>query len=443
MNADLHVEKERLTASRWALTVEVPPEETERQLASELLKLQKEANLPGFRRGKAPLALIRKRFGKTLEMDILQKRLLDYYDQAVQKSGIPEPVAPPEIDILKFESGEPLVFKATVDVQPPIEVAEYDGLTVVREKAVVNEADVDEQIERMRERQAVIHNDAAPAGNDSIVEVDLQELDSAYLPVIGRKRDGVIIDLGKSSAEIREALRGAGAGEVRRVTTQPKAASPGEKPPEPQHFQVTVKSVKRKELPALDDDFIKSIDPELTNLNALREVVRNYLQHEADMISFQRMSHLLVHQVVDHSRVDIPETMVQSYLDRIVADARRGAEKSGEPFDETLIRDQYRGRAVWNLKWYLIRKKIAEKEGLIVSEEDIQKELERLAAASGKNLKAVQAMYSDEKKREQLADDLIERKVLNLLMTKANVIEKNLSFEDFFKSENHDHAHSV
>jgi trigger factor len=443
MNADLHVEKEQLTASRWALTVEVPAEETERQLEAELVKFQREADLPGFRRGKAPLALIRKRFGKTMETDFLRKRLLDYYEQAVKTSGIPEPVAPPEIDILKFNSGEPLVFKATVDVQPPVDLADYEGLTVVREKAVISDSDVDEQIERMRERQAVIHDDPAPAGNESVVEVDLQELDSAYLPVIGRKRDGVIIDLGRSSAEIRDSLRGASAGEVRRVTTQQKTPSPGEKPPEPQHFQVTVKSVKRKELPALDEDFVKSIDPELTDLKALRETVRNYLQHEADMISFQRMSHLLVHQVVDHSRLDVPESMVKNYLDRIVADARQGAEKNGEPFDEMLIRDQYRGRAVWNLKWYLIRKKIAEKEGLTVTEEDIQKELERLSAASGKKLKAVQAMYSDERKREQLTDDLIERKVLNLLMTKANIIEKNLSYAEFFRSENHDHVHSA
>ncbi len=443
MNADLRIEKEQLTSSRWTLTVEVPSEETERQLEAELVKFQRDASLPGFRRGKAPLSLIRKRFGRAMEMDILQKRLLNYYEQAVKESGIPEPVAPPEIDILKFNPNEPLVFKATVDVHPPVELADYEGLTVVREKAAVSDAEIDEQIERMRERQAVIHEDPAPASDESVVEVDLQELDNAYLPIIGRKRDGVIIDLGRSSAEIREALRGVNAGEVRRVTTQPKAASPREKPPEPLHFQVTVKSVKRKELPALDDDFIKSIDPELTDMKALRDTVRNFLQHEADMISFQRMSHLLVHQVVDHSRLDVPESMVKGYLDRIIADARRSAEKNGEPFDETLIRDQYRGRAVWNLKWYLIRKKIAEKEELTVTEEDIQKELERLAAASGKKLKAVQAMYSDERKREQLEDDLIERKVLNLLITKANVIEKTLPYEEFLRSEEHNHVHNA
>jgi trigger factor len=437
----LKVEKEQLGTSQWALTVEVDQTQAEAELETELKKLQAESNLPGFRKGKAPLSLIRQRFAKALEADLMHKRLGDYYDQALKEAGLPDPVAPPDIEIQQFETGKPLIFKVVVEVQPPVELAGYENLTVVRERVEVGEEEVDKQIQHLREDQAVISDDENPANPDSLVEADLQELDAGMLPVIGHKREGVLIDLTRGSEDLRTALVGARAGESRNVLVPRKQASPQEEK-KFDRLQVSVKSVKRKELPEINDEFAKSLSPDLEGVAGLREALKKSVQAEVDGLSYQRMAHLLVHQMVDHTRLDVPESMLNNYLDKIVADIQRRAQTSQSgPVDEPLVRDRYRSNAIWDLRWYMIRKAISEKEGLKVTEEDFQQELERMAAVSGKKIKMVQAMYSEEKKRNQLEEDLLERKVLQFLVSKARVIERDVSYDEFFTRPEGEHQH--
>lgn len=429
-----------MAVARWALTVEVPAEEVWSGFETELQKLQKETVLPGFRRGKVPLSILRQKFGKAVEADILHQRLGEFYGKALAEAGIGEAVSPPEISLIQAEMHESLIFKATVETEPPAELAAYEGLTVVRERVSVGDEAVDKHIERLRERQAVIHDDPSPAGAESLLEVDLQELDSARLPVIGHKREGVLIDLSRSSPELRDSLVGIKASESRNVSILKPSASPQEEK-KYEHFQVNVKAVKRVELPELNDDFAKSVDAGLQDMKDLRQAVRRLLQDEVDGLSYQRVSHLLVHQVVDNTRLDVPEGMLKDYIDRLVEDARKKVQARGEQFDEGLYRDRLRGSAVWNLKWYLTRKKIAAKEGLTVREEDLESEYERMAVASKKDIKQIKAMFAEGRRRDQLEDDLLERKVLQHLMSKARVIDRTVSYEEFFAEEEANREH--
>lgn len=437
----MKVEKEQLGAAKWCLTVEVPPEDVEIHLEEELKKLQKETQMPGFRRGKVPLSLLRSRFEKTLYLDVVRDKLSEYYGQALEEADIGDPVAAPKIDIVQLEPGRPLIIKAEVEVQPPIDLASYEGLTVVRERAEIGDKEVERQLERIRERHAIISDDSNPAGPESLLEADLQELDTGMVPLIGHKRENVTIDLSRAAPDFRDSLVGIEAGQSRNVSIIKPPTSPEEEK-KYDHFQITIKSVKRKELPELNDDFARQVSDELNDIKSLREAVKKDLQRQIEAISYQRMSHLLAHQVVDNSRMDVPESMLNEYLDRLVADAREHNQESenGE-FDEQYIRQHFREKAVWNLRWYLIRQKIAEEEGLQVEEEDLQKEYERIAALSGKKLKQVQAMYSLEKRRRQLEDDISERKVLQFLLSKAKVIDRTVSFEEFFARDNSSPEH--
>jgi len=440
----LKVEKEQLDASHWQLTVEAPTDDAQAELEAELQKMQQQSELPGFRKGKVPLSLVRQRYAKALEVDLLRKRLMNFYDQAVKEAGIPDPVALPDIEVKQFEIGQPLIFTAKVEVEPPVELAPFEDLTVVRERIAVSEEDVDKHLERLREHQAVLQDTEDPAGADSLLEVDLQELDAALLPMIGRKREGVVLDLGKSSPEFRASLEGVQAGQSRNVSLSIPTMQPNQ-PPRTESYQVNVKSVKRKELPEVNDEFARSLGPDIQSVQDLREVLKRQIQAEADRVSFQRVSHLLVHQIVDHSRLDVPESMINNYLDRLVENARASAQHNDQqgPVDEVLIRDRYRGQAVWNLKWYLIRKRIAEREGLTVGEDELQREFEQMATATGKKLKQIQALYDDARRRENLVDDMLERKILGFLMSKAQVVERTVPYEEFFARDQEEHEHTA
>jgi trigger factor len=435
----LKVEKEQVDSFRWSLTVEVPVEASQAEVEEELKKLQRETQMPGFRRGKVPMSIIRKRFEDALYLEIFRDKLGEYYLEALKKAGIEDPVSSPKIDIVQLEARKPLIFKAEVETKPPIELTPYDSLTVVRETTEVTDKEVDLQIQRIRERQAVIADDHNPAGPQSLLEADLQELDTGMLPIIGHKQEGVTIDLEKAAPEFRDPLIGIQAGQSRNVTITRPPASPKEEKQE-ERWQVQVKSVKRKELPEIDDDFAKQVDPEINTLEELREKIRTELKRQVDAISYQRMSHLLAHQVVDQSQAEVPERMLEEYLDRIVEDARRSEHNlDNGKFDEQFIQHQYRDRALWNIKWFLVREKIAQEEGLAIEEEDLEKEYERIAAATGKSLKQVKAAYSVGDREGELKSDLLERKILQHLVSKAKVIEKVIPFEEFFAKQEAEH----
>ncbi len=437
----MKVDKEQTGASRWVLTIEVPADDTQAEVEAELKKLQKEIQMPGFRRGRVPLSMIRKRFEKTLQLDVLRDKLGEYYGQALKEADIGEPVAMPDVEIVQLEADKPLIFTATVDVEPPIELASYDGLTVVRERVEVGDEEVDKQIDRLRERHAIIEDDPEPAGAESLLEVDLQELDAGFVPLIGHKQENVTIDLSKASSDFRDSLLGIKAGESRNVTLLKPPLSPDEEK-KYDYFQVSVKAVKKKELPEIDDDFACQVSNDVNDLNELKEAVHRELNRQIETMSYHRMANLLAHQLVDNTRLDIPEKMLNEYLDRMVEDARKSAESSEDKtFDEQLIRDHFRAKAIWNLRWYLTRKKLAEREGLKVEEDDLQREYEHMAAVSEKKPKQIQALYKEGKRRGQLEDDILDRKILQLLTSKANVIDRTISLEEFFAKDATGHEH--
>ncbi|MBU0517783.1 trigger factor [bacterium] len=437
----MKVEKEQLDSTRWLLTVEVPFEESQDKIEAELEKMQKDAQIDGFRKGKVPMSLIRKRYAKMLQMEVIHDNLGNFYVNALKEADFGNPVSAPKIDIVQLEADKPLLFKAEVEVKPEITIAAYDSLTVVRESAEIGDTEVDLQLQRMRERNAVISESEAPADENSILEADLQELDMGHVAIIGHKQEGVTIDLAKAAPEFRDPLIGIEVGQNRTVTIIKPPISPQDEKLH-EHWQVTVKTVKQKQLPELDDDFARSMGDEIKDMKDFRERVQIELKKQVDAVAFHRMAHLLAHQVVDHSKLDVPQGMLKEYLDRIVEDARKSEHNvDNGKFDEEFVRSQFQDRAVWNLKWYLLREKISEQENLNVTDEDLEREYERIAQASGKNLKQIKAAYSLEDRADRMKDDMHEQKILQHLVSKAKVVEKKVSFEEFFAKTETEHAH--
>ncbi|TKJ42103.1 trigger factor [candidate division LCP-89 bacterium B3_LCP] len=434
----MKVEKEHIGGTRWSLTIEVPSDDTQTEVEKELKKLQKNIDMPGFRRGRVPLSMVRQKYERSLQLDILGNKIGEYYDQAIKEADIGKPVAVPEIEIDQLEAGKPLKFKADLDVEPTIELAAYDSLTVVRQHAEIGAEQVEKQIDSLREKHAIISEDDGPATESSLLEANVQELDAGFVPIIGHKQEDVTIDLRRASDDFRQSLIGIKSGESRNVSLMRPPTSPNDNK-KTDYFQVSVKSVKTLELPELNDDFAKQISNDVDDLKSLQEAVSRELTNQVEAVSHQRVTHLLAHQVVDNSHLDVPESMLKEYLDRIINDARKSSPDN--QFDEEHVRSQFRDRAVWNLKWYLIRRKIAENENLKVEDDDVQREFERQAAMSGKKVKEIQATYDDAKRRSQLDDDLLERKILNLLLSRAKIIDKTIPFDEFFSDEHNDHPH--
>ena len=403
------------------LEVEVPPGELEPEIEKGYQRFQRTFQLDGFRRGRVPLALIKKKFGRGLENSFVEESIPDLFARATKKKKL-KPVNQPRIDSVDHSPGSPLRFRAVFEVEPEIDLGPYQELEVVKETIEVSEKDVEEELENLREAAAVITPSTEPAARGDIIVADLQELDPAGLPLVGRKWENVTLEIGKGvfGPDLDREIIGTKEGEERKVTLPPPPdAKEGQ---QGQHLLLKINEVKTKELPDLDDDFARQVGEDYQSMADLKEVVKRGLKDRTEALARQRFHRRLAGQVVAQNRVEVPESMVKNYLDMVVEKARN---REGKPIDEQALRESYRDQTVWNLKWYLTRHRIAEVEGLKVLKDAIEGEIRRLSKQSGQDLKKIRAKYRDEDALSNLKEDILEKNVLDFLETKVKIkVEK-------------------
>ncbi|MGC1852009.1 MAG: trigger factor, partial [Solirubrobacterales bacterium] len=269
--ASMKMEVTELGPMKRALKIEVPADEVTQRFARAYVELNRQVNIPGFRPGKAPLALLEKRYAKTVEEDVIRSLVPDFYDKAVRQAGIvPVLVEIPPLDRVKIKKDEPFTFTATVEIKPTIELRDYKApspLSLKPDKRTVTDEQLDRGLEVLREQQARL--EAAPAGH-TIVDGDYIVLDVHGAldgaPLEGTKKEGQLHKVGSHASvlglEIDSHVGGKKEGDELEIS-QPYPASH----PDPRVagktviFTLTIRSVKEKKLPALDDEFAKDCGP--------------------------------------------------------------------------------------------------------------------------------------------------------------------------------------
>jgi trigger factor len=376
-----------------ALKIEVPADEVTQRLAKAYVELNRQVNIPGFRPGKAPLAMLEKRYAKTVEEDVIRGLVPDFYDKAIRQAGIvPVHVEIPPLDRAKIKKDEPFIFTATVEIRPKIELRDYKApspISLKPDNRTVTDEQLDRGLEVLREQQARL--EAVPAGHlivdgDYIV-LDIQgALDGA--PLEGTKKEGQLHKVGSHASvlglEIDSHVGGKKEGDVLEVP-QPYPASH----PDPRVagktvvFTLTIKSVKEKKLPALDDEFAKDCGP-FTSLQEIKDKLRNGMEQALKREIEDTYKDTIIKRLVETHHFDLPETLVERELEAIIrqhAQQQKGdAHKSPGTEDLTHLRQEHRNEAARRVKLGLVLETIAEKEGLTVTQDDLNAEIMRLAS---------------------------------------------------------------
>ena len=315
-----------LPESRVSVDVEVAAEEIQKSLESQARKLGREMKVPGFRTGKIPPAVVIQRIGREPILDeAVRGRLTDWYMKAVDESGI-APVGDPDVD-LDFgklpNEGKPLTFSFEVGVRPSAQLGEYRGLKVVRREPVADPEAVDAQIDEMRERMSRLEVVDRPAANGDFVILDFVGTIDGEPFEGGEGRDQLVeVGAGRLIPGFEEGLVGISAGEEKTVdATFPDDYAAKHVAGKPAVFQFTVKEVKHKDLPALDDDFA-DVAAGYDTLDELREsIAKELLEHDATRVEAEFRAGAL-DAVVDEATVDVPEPLVtaraQELLDRML-----------------------------------------------------------------------------------------------------------------------------
>jgi trigger factor len=426
------------------LTVEVPKADVEKILSKTYRRLAQEVKVPGFRPGKAPKAVIDQRLGRDyVRTEALKELLPEVYAEAVKSSDL-DVVAPPEIDVKNFEDGQDLTFEAVVETRPEPELKEYSGLQANKPRVDVTDADIDEQIERLRVRFASLEVTSRPLqkGDFALIDLTTYQHDVTIDELTAKD---LLIEVGAEMVveELDKELEGKRKGDILKLTaTLPERF--GERAGWQVGLQVLVKETKMRKLPALDDDFAKTVS-EFDTLAELRDDLRKRLEEVRESGAESKLKENVLDAFVDNAvEVDLPEGMVNYEVDGLVTGLVRILAAQGvsidrhmeaENLDVDALRSRFREQAERNLKLRLGLDAVAAAEGLDVTEEDRSKEVERLAERSGREADEIRQVIDEREDWESISGDILRAKALDLLVERAEVTVTDDSAE-----ESHDHG---
>jgi trigger factor len=406
------------------LTVEAPEEEMRAAWETAYGQVQRDARLPGFRRGKVPRALVRAHFQGEVRRAVVEQVVPDACRRALDEARL-QPIEEPEVRDLRLEEGQPLRFTAVVEIKPAIQLGAYRGVAVRHTPLAVSDTDVETALQGLAERQATLSTVARPArvGDHVVVDYTIEPEHGAP-----RREQGYAFQVGGGQvlAEMDEAVIGLQAGDERRLdvrfpATHPQEALRGTGG----RLELRVVEVKEKEVPALDDDLARAVSSHQT-LEELRAAVRQELTREAEHRSQRALEAATVDAVLSAHDFAVPEGLVLREVARRIEHARaqigrQGVDPDSLQWDYAKLADELRPVATQAVRRALLLEAVAEREELTVTDAEVDAEIERLARASGRAPQALRGALQRRSGLEGLAEGLREAKTLALLVSNARV----------------------
>jgi trigger factor len=407
------------------VSVEVPAEDVAREWKKALARFQKHARLPGFRHGKVPATLIRSKFGDEIKSEVVEHLVPAAFREETKKQNL-VPVGQPRVVELELEEEKPLRFKAVFEILPPFDVTGYQEIKAAHEPVTVSDEDVEKAIEALREQNTTYVNvdeDRGLADGDfASVAFKSTGQDEGSEPV---EMNDVLVDIGGSNtvAEFSDNLRGAKAGETRSFdVTYAEDFGDHRLAGKTLHYDVEVKGIKTKTMPELDDEWVKELGQEgMNTLDELRARIRSGMEGEKRHQSEQRLKEELLRQLTDKYQIDVPTVLVENAVDQRLERGLRSLIGQGlraediKRMDMSKLRGGQREGALRDVRANLLLEKIAELEGITVSDEDVDMEISAAAQQSKQNPLAMRKQLEEKNGLEGLRSQLRCDKALDWL----------------------------
>ncbi|MGQ9532259.1 MAG: trigger factor [Desulfotomaculales bacterium] len=421
---------ERIQNNTVVLEVEVEPERFDRAVARAYRQLVRKVTIPGFRPGKAPRFILERYVGReALYSEAIEMLVPEAYREAVEQTGI-EPIAQPQVEVIQAEEGKPVVFKATVEVKPEVELGQYLGLEVTRPSTAVAPEQVDEELEKLRERYApLVTLDEGEVAAGDLVTVTVETYRDGE-PVAGGQVADLRVEVGSGRTVFEGDLVGMALGETREITKKlPEDYRVAELAGREVTFRVTVKEIRRKEEVPLDDEFAKDVS-EFDTLEELKVHILNRLRERAEERADQEVRQAVVAAAADNARVQIPEGMVEAELEALMAEFTLQLRQRGLTVEDYLrvsslspeeLRARFRPDAYDRVKTVLVLDAIARAEGIIVGEDEIAAEIERLARRRREDPAGLRKKMEESGEMEVLRRNLQREKTVQFLVDRAVV----------------------
>lgn len=395
----MRMEVTELGPMKRALKIEVPVEEVQQRFVRAYTELNKQVRIPGFRPGKAPVQLLEKRYAKAVEEDVIRSLVPDYYDKAIREAGIvPVTVEIPPLERVKISRDAAFSFTATVEIKPTIQLRDYKApnpISLKPDQRTVTDEQVEKALEVFRERMAQLH--PAPAGT-ALAEGDFAVLDIDGLlegqVLEGTTKEAQLHKVGSKApilgVDIDRHIVGKTEGDIVEIPQQYPPTHPDQRVAgKTVTFRCAIRGVKQKQLPALDDEFAKDCGP-YNSLQELKDYLRGEMERALKKDIDNSYKDTILKRLSEMHHFDLPGTLVERELTAMIRQTLQGrqhktadsggAAAASRTEEINKLTDEYRPEAERRVKIGLILEAIADKEGLTVTNEELNAEIARLAS---------------------------------------------------------------
>jgi trigger factor len=408
---------------KHALEISVPVAEVDQETERAAVAIQGKARLPGFRPGKAPLSIVKTRFAGDIRQEVLDALVPRFLQAAVEKENL-QLVGRPGISDVHFHAGEPLRFKAEFEVAPNFDLGEYRGVTITYNQPEVTDADVDARVEQIRDQKAqFVNEEPRPLADGDYAVVSLESLEGVEEKV---SQDELMLKIGDEATmkEFSENLRGASPEDVREFeVTYPEDYDRPSLAGKTVKFRAVLKAVRRKEPPELNDEFAKDLG-DFKTLEELKETIRKSILQEREHRAQEDAKSQLIDKLVDAHDFPVPDAYIDRQIQINVENqlrtlAAQGVDPNTIKLDWAKVRESQKDRAVRDVRASLILDKIGEREAIGATQEEVDREVNRIARQQREAAAVTRAKLQKEGGLARIAGHIRTDKTLGFLFEQA------------------------
>ncbi len=427
----MKVTREKTENSQVFLTIEMEPAEVEESLEKSYYRLVSKAKIPGFRKGKAPRAILERYIGKeSLLEDALNHLLPEAYEKAIKEQEI-EAIAQPQIEIAQTD---PVVFKVTIPLKPTIKLGDYGSIRLTPEPVQITEDDINSAMEQLRHHYASWEPVERQVDLSDLVSLDVQS-NIENEPFINQKgaQYQVLSDLTFPAPGFAEQLLGMKRDKEKEFKLQfpldyPRRELAGKEA----SFQVRVTEIKQERPPELNDEFARQIDPDFESLDSLREQVTANLRLKAEEKAKMDFEEQVVEAVVDSAQLEFPPVLVEAQISRLVDERLKYWQKGTQGLAEYLrsinkteeeLREELHPLAVKRVTWSLVLEKVTEEKRIEINDSEIEAEIESLTKSAGESKDELEKLLNTPQSHESIKQQLLIRKTIQRLVEIAEGLE--------------------
>jgi len=421
----ISTEIKNLSEIKRELTITMEKEDLEPIREKQIKRVRKEVQFPGFRKGKAPLGVIKNKYADTIEAYTIDAAIEEGFKKATRELDLVI-LGQPEAKKVDFTEQGDMISVIEFQTNPEVKLQEYKGLSFVKDKYIITDKTVDSSIEQLLHQKAEIETVEGPIEKGQQVVLDLQELDEQGEPLPGKSYNDISIKVGEGrfDPELEEQLYGLKNGAEKRIEKiypedYPQKEMAGKK----EIYLVKVKNVQKEILPVLDDEFIKDLNYEdIKTVEDLQRVTKENLEKQYTNEAENRLSEDIAQALVDKNPVEVPQPVLDDYLERIIRDVRK--KQPDLKMKDEEIRRNYEAEALFSLKWSYLREQIIKEENISVSKEDEEK---FLAELENPQMREIYEKYPE--LMAQAKNEILYRKVIQFLIENSKIEENEIKLD--------------